>query len=158
PWPVDEIREPLRKFATGFILENLIRKDLELFGIRFDAFFSEKTLHDQDRLHDAVRVLDEKGLTAMETLPPPKGVDLHEEEYVPTPLKVVKTSRFGDDRDRPLFKTNGEPTYFAADVAYHFDKLSRGYHRLINVWGADHGGQLPRVEAGGGGTRGGGEV
>jgi arginyl-tRNA synthetase len=145
--PFEEIREPLRRFATASILDLMIKPDLALFGIRFDAFFSEKTLHDQDRLRDAVRVLDEKGLTAMETLPPPKGVDLHEEEYVATPLKVVKTSRFGDDRDRPLFKTNGEPTYFAADVAYHFDKLSRGYRRLINVWGADHGGYVQRMKA-----------
>jgi len=145
--PFAQIREPLRQFATGWILENLIRKDLELFGIRFDLFFSEKTLHDQDRLREAVRMLDEKGLTAMEVLPPPKGVDIDDEEYVPTPLKVVKTTRFGDDRDRPLFKTNGEPTYFAADVAYHFDKLARGHRRLINVWGADHGGYVQRMKA-----------
>jgi arginyl-tRNA synthetase len=143
----EDIREPLRAFATRFALETLIEEDLKLFGIRFDNFFSEKVLHDEDRLSAAVRVLDEKGLTAMEVLPPPKGVEVDEEEYVPQPLKVVKTTRFGDDRDRPLFKTNGEPTYFAADVAYHFDKLSRGYRRLIDVWGADHGGYVRRVKA-----------
>src|SRR3954463_13740991 len=86
-------------------------------------------------------------MTAMEGLPPPQGMDIDEEEYVAHPLKVVKTTRFGDDRDRPLFKTTGEPTYFAADVAYHFDKISRGYRRLINVWGADHGGYVPRMKA-----------
>jgi arginyl-tRNA synthetase len=145
--PFEEIREPLRKFATSFILENLIKKDLQLFGIRFDGFFSEKTLHDQDRLAAAIRVLDEKGVTALEVLPPPKGVDIDEEEYVAQPLRVVKTTRFGDDRDRPLFKTTGEPTYFAADVAYHFDKISRGYRRLIDVWGADHGGYISRMKA-----------
>ncbi|HYS07877.1 MAG TPA: arginine--tRNA ligase [Myxococcales bacterium] len=145
--PFEEIREPLRRFATAYILDLMIKPDLALFGVRFDSFFSEKRLHDQDRLHGAVRVLDEKGLTAMETLPPPKGVDTHDDEYVPTPLKVVQTTRFGDDRNRPLFKTNGEPTYFAADVAYHFDKLSRGYLRLINVWGADHGGYVQRMKA-----------
>ena len=145
--PFEEVREPLRKFATTWILQNLIRPDLALFGIRFDNFFSEKVLHDQDRLHAAVRMLDEKGLTAMEVLPPPKGVDIDQDDYVPTPLKVVKTTRFGDDRDRPLFKTNGEPTYFAADVAYHYDKIARGYRRLINVWGADHGGYQQRVKA-----------
>jgi len=80
-------------------------------------------------------------------LPPPKGMEVDEEEYVPTPLKVVKTTRFGDDRDRPLYKTSGEPTYFAADVAYHFDKLSRGYRRLVNVWGADHSGYVSRMKA-----------
>ena len=86
-------------------------------------------------------------MTEVTTLPPPKGVDLQEEEYVARPLLVVKTTRFGDDRDRPLYKTSGEPTYFAGDVAYHFDKISRGYRRLINVWGADHGGYVPRMKA-----------
>jgi len=145
--PFEELKEPLRKFATGWMLENLIKKDLELFGIRFDSFFSEKTLHDQDRLNQAVAFLTQKGLVAEELLPPPKGVDIDEDEYVPVPLKVVKTTRYGDERDRPLFKTNGEPTYFAADIAYHFDKIDRGYQRLVNVWGADHGGYIPRMKA-----------
>ena len=145
--PFPEIRDALRDFATSYILENLIKKDLELIGIRFDGFFSEKTLHAQDRLSAAIRVLEDKGMTAVELLPPPKGMEVHEEEYVAQPLKVVKTTRFGDDRDRPLFKTNGEPTYFAADIAYHFDKISRGYRRLIDVWGADHGGYVSRMKA-----------
>jgi len=145
--PFEEIREPLRRFATAYVLDLMIKPDLALFGIRFHNFFSEKVLHDENRLAAAIRVLDEKGLTAMEVLPPPKGVDIDEEEYVAQPLKVVKTTRFGDDRDRPLFKTGGEPTYFAADVAYHFDKLSRGYRRLIDVWGADHAGYIPRMKA-----------
>jgi arginyl-tRNA synthetase len=142
-----EIREPLRKFATTWILENLIEKDLRIFGIRFDSFFSEKVLHDQNRLEAAVRVLDDKGMTAVEVLPPPRGMETEEDDYVGVPLKVVKTTRFGDDRDRPLFKTSGEPTYFAGDVAYHFDKISRGYRRLIDVWGADHAGYVPRMKA-----------
>jgi arginyl-tRNA synthetase len=146
--PFDEIREPLRAFATTWILENLIKKDLQIFQIRFDRFFSEKKLHDEHRLEAAVKMLDEKGLTAHEVLPPPKGMERDpDEEFVEKPLKVVKTTRFGDDRDRPLFKTNGEPTYFAADVAYHFDKLDRGYKRLIDVWGADHGGYVSRMKA-----------
>jgi arginyl-tRNA synthetase len=146
--PFAEIREPLRKFATSWILENLIKEDLKLFNIRFDTFFSEKTLHDENRLEAAIRVLDEKGMTAMEILPPPKGQERDpDEEHVDKPLKVVKTTRYGDDRDRPLFKTTGEPTYFAADVAYHYDKISRGYLRLIDVWGADHGGYVQRMKA-----------
>jgi arginyl-tRNA synthetase len=148
--PFEQIKEPLRAFATQWILRELIQKDLQLFGIRFDLFFSEKSLHDQHRLEAAIRVLDDKGMTAEEILPPPRGVDISpgsEDEYVAQPLKVVKTSRFGDDRDRPLYKTSGEPTYFAADVAYHFDKLSRGFTRLVNVWGADHGGYVPRMKA-----------
>jgi arginyl-tRNA synthetase len=144
--PFEEIREGLRKFATDWILQNLIKEDLRLFGIRFDNFFSEKRLHDERALEAAVRLLDEKGLTAVEVLPPPKGQE-PDEEYLEKPLLVVKTTRFGDDRDRPLYKTNGEPTYFAADVAYHFDKLSRGYRRLIDVWGADHAGYVARMKA-----------
>jgi arginyl-tRNA synthetase len=149
--PFNEIKEPLRAFATQWILRESIQPDLALFAIRFDRFFSEKTLHDEDRLRAAIRVLEEKGMTAMETLPPPAEVrnaaSFVDEDYVAKPLLVVKTTRFGDDRDRPLYKTTGEPTYFAADVAYHFDKISRGYQRLVNVWGADHGGYVQRMKA-----------
>ena len=149
--PFNQIKEPLRAFSTQWILRELIQPDLALFGIRFDKFFSEKTLHDEDRLSVAIRVLEEKGMTAMEVLPPPaeqrNTAQFVDEDYVAKPLLVVKTTRFGDDRDRPLYKTTGEPTYFAADVAYHFDKISRGYQRLVNVWGADHGGYVQRMKA-----------
>jgi arginyl-tRNA synthetase len=87
-------------------------------------------------------------MTAEEVLPPPKGKDgQFDDDYVPKPLFVVKTSLFGDDVNRPLFKTSGEPTYFSADVAYHYDKLKRGFTRLIEVWGADHGGYVTRMKA-----------
>jgi arginyl-tRNA synthetase len=146
--PFEKTREPLRAFATQWILQNLIKRDLQLFGIRFDNFFSEKTLHEERALERAVGVLDEKGMTAVEVLPPPRGIERDpDDEYVGKPLKVVKTSLFGDDRNRPLFKTTGEPTYFAGDVAYHWDKLSRGYRRLVDVWGADHGGYVQRMKA-----------
>ncbi len=146
--PFAELREPLRQFATDWVLENLIKPDLALFGIRFDKFYSEKTLHDQNAIAHAVEVLRAKGVLAEEVLPPPKGQERDPDEPVEAkPLLVMKTTRFGDDRDRPIFKTTGEPTYFAADVAYHFDKLGRGYQRLINVWGADHGGYVTRMKA-----------
>jgi len=147
--PFAELREPLRQFATRWILDHLIKPDLELFGIRFDQFFSEKTLHDKGAIPHAVEVLRQKGVLAEEVLPPPQRMerDLDEVETTPKPLLVMKTTRFGDDRDRPIYKTTGEPTYFAADVAYHFDKLERGYRRLIDVWGADHGGYLTRMKA-----------
>ncbi len=146
--PFEKTREPLRAFATQWILQNLIKPDLQLFGIRFDNFFSEKTLHEERALERAVGLLDEKGMTAIEVLPPPRGIERDpDDEYVGKPLKVVKTSLFGDDRNRPLFKTTGEPTYFAGDVAYHWDKLSRGYRRLVDVWGADHGGYVQRMKA-----------
>jgi arginyl-tRNA synthetase len=146
--PFSELREPLRKFATTWILDHLIKPDVELFGIRFDNFFSEKTLHDQKAIAHAVDVLRRKGVLAEEVLPPPQGVEREsDEEITAKPLLVMKTTRFGDDRDRPIYKTTGEPTYFAGDVAYHFDKLERGYQRLIDVWGADHGGYIARMKA-----------
>jgi len=146
--PFAELREPLRRFATLWVLEDLVKPDLDAIGIRFDNFYSEKTLHDRGAIAHAVEVLRRKGVLAEEVLPPPQGADPH--DYVAAearPLLVMKTTRFGDDRDRPLFKTTGEPTYFAADVAYHFDKLERGFKRLINVWGADHGGYVSRMKA-----------
>jgi arginyl-tRNA synthetase len=146
--PFSELREPLRKFATSWILEHLIKPDLELFGIRFDNFFSEKTLHDRDAIAHAVEVLRGKGLLAEEVLPPPQGTERDPDEEVSVrPLLVMKTTRFGDDRDRPIYKTTGEPTYFAADLAYHLDKIERGHQRLIDVWGADHGGYIARMKA-----------
>jgi len=146
--PFAELREPLRRFATGWILDHLIKPDLELFGVRIDSFFSEKTLHDKNAIAHAVEVLRSKGVLAEEVLPPPQGTELQaDEEVTPKPLLVMKTTRFGDDRDRPIYKTTGEPTYFGADLAYHLDKLERGFQRLIDVWGADHGGYLRRMKA-----------
>ena len=147
--PFKELREPLRKFATEWVLSNLIKPDLALFGVRFDNFYSEKTLHDRNAIAHAVEVLRQKGVLAEEVLPDPLGQERDPDEDAPPgkPLLVMKTTRFGDDRDRPIYKTTGEPTYFAADVAYHFDKLERGYKRLINVWGADHGGYVSRMKA-----------
>ncbi len=146
--PFAELREPLRRFSTGWILDHLIKPDLELFGVRFDSFFSEKTLHDKGAIAHAVEVLRSKGVLAEEVLPPPQGTEPEaDEEVTPKPLLVMKTTGFGDDRDRPIYKTTGEPTYFAADLAYHLDKLERGFQRLIDVWGADHGGYVRRMKA-----------
>ena len=146
--PFSELREPLRQFATDWVLENLIKPDLALFSIRFDRFYSEKTLHDRNAIAHAVEVLRAKGVLAFEVLPKPLGQERDPDEPVEDkPLLVMKTTRFGDDRDRPIYKTTGEPTYFAADVAYHFDKIERGYQRLVNVWGADHGGYVQRMKA-----------
>ena len=168
--PFEDLREGLRSFSTSYLLESSIKADLALFNIRFDVFFSEKTLHDRSAIAKAVEVLREKGVLAEEILEKPadeKKADktakataagflaqagaaaAEHEERAPEgkPLLVMKTTRYGDDRDRPIYKTTGEPTYFAADVAYHFDKLERGYRRLINVWGADHGGYVTRMKA-----------
>ena len=199
--PFEEQKEPLRKFSTDWVLQNLIQEDLKLFNITFDRYFSEKTLHDANAIAAAVEELRKQGVLSEEILekpadakkaektakntaahqsakaalvavesaamvtqeikkeeaevwapkadaaaPAPIGHD-DEKELIGKKLLVMKTTRFGDDRDRPLFKTSGEPTYFAADVAYHWNKIERGYKRLINVWGADHGGYVQRMKA-----------
>src|SRR5205823_14362838 len=139
--PFEDLRETLRKFATDWVLEFLIKPDLQLFGIRFDHFYSEKTLHDRNAIAHAVEVLRKEGVLAEEVLPPPIGQerDPHDEDEAAQkrPL-VMKPTRFADDRDRPIYKPTGEPTYFAADVAYHFDKTGRGSKRWIDAWGADN--------------------
>jgi arginyl-tRNA synthetase len=192
--PFEEQKEALRKFGTSWIIENLLKKDLALFGITFDSWFSEKSLHDAGAIPHAVEVLRGKGVLAEEVLEAPAdtlkaaktakataafeakqearqeakqsataaaapaaaeaapktdslaGSD-DDAEQIGKKLLVMKTTRFGDDRDRPLFKTSGEPTYFAADVAYHWNKIERGYARMIDVWGADHGGYVQRMKA-----------
>jgi len=108
-----------------------IRSDLKKMGVRFDLFFSEKSLYEQGKVQACISELKEKHL-------------VFEEE---NGALVLRTSLFGDDKDRVLIKGNGEYTYFASDIAYHRDKLGRGADRLINIWGADHHGYIPRIKS-----------
>lgn len=123
----------------------MIRADLQQLGISFDVFFSEKALHESGRVQDLIEHLKSDGLVYKGTLPPPKGKEV--EDYQPVEQWLFKTTDFGDDVDRPLAKQDGTATYFAADIAYHEDKVSRGFARLIDVWGADHGGYVTRVQS-----------
>ncbi len=122
-----------------------IRDDLAALGISFDVFFSERQLHESGRIEALIERLKEDGLVYVGTLPPPKGKPV--EDYRPVPQLLFRTTAFGDDVDRPLAKQDGTPTYFAADIAYHMDKVERGFDRMIDVWGADHGGYIRRVQA-----------
>ena len=106
-----------------------IRSTLERFRVHFDGFFSERTVHDEGRLTAA---LDELGA---------------EHLYESDGATWFRATEFGDDKDRVLRRSSGEPTYFAADIAYHADKRARGYDRLVNVLGADHHGYLARMRA-----------
>ena len=104
---------------------------LSSLGVAFDKWFSEQdNLHDTNKIADALDSLDTKGHL-----------------YKEGPTLFFKSTEFGDDKDRVLIKENGDKTYFAADVAYHYDKANRGYSRLINIWGADHHGYIKRVPA-----------
>jgi len=135
---------PVREFATEAMLD-LIRKDLAAIGVKMDHFFSEKSLYDSGRIESAIDVLDQKGLIYRGTLEPPKGKV--PEDWEPREQLLFKSTEYGDDVDRPIQKSDGSWTYFAPDIAYHWDKLERGFDELINVFGADHGGYVKRMKA-----------
>ncbi len=124
---------------------NMIRADLAALDINFDHYFSEKSLHDSGRVDELIEQLKADDLIYLGTLPPPKGKEVS--DYKPVEQWLFRTTRFGDDVDRPLAKQDGTPTYFAADIAYHVDKFERGFKRQIDIWGADHGGYVTRVQS-----------
>ncbi len=142
--PESEWLEPLRAFAVDAMLA-LIQDDLAQLGVRFDSFRSERELIATGGVEEALRVLEERGLIYTGVLEPPKG---HlPEDWESRPQTLFRASQFGDDVDRPLRKSDGSWTYFATDVAYHLDKYRRGFGVMIDVWGADHGGYVKRVQA-----------
>jgi arginyl-tRNA synthetase len=111
------------------ILEN-IRRDLEEFGVRYDEWFSERSLADNGSVQRAIERLKLSGHV-----------------YEKSGAQWFRSTDFGDEKDRVIVRENGQSTYFASDIAYHMNKLERGYDRVIDVWGADHHGYVPRVKA-----------
>jgi arginyl-tRNA synthetase len=136
---------PVREFAVAAMMKS-IREDLVLLGIGFDAFVSERELTEAGAIDDALAALDERGLVYVGRLEPPKGKP-PPDDWEAQPLTLFRATRFGDEVDRPLKKSDGSWTYFAADIAYHRDKFRRGFATLIDVWGADHGGYVRRMQA-----------
>ena len=136
--------EEIREFATEQMME-LIRSDLAQLNIEMDTFFSEKSLFGTGRIENAIGRLDDLGLIYTGTLEPPKGK--LPEDWEPTEQTLFKSTEFGDDQDRPVKKSDGSWAYFAPDIAYHWDKVDRGFDQLINVFGADHGGYVKRLKA-----------
>ncbi|MEM1237511.1 MAG: arginine--tRNA ligase [Pseudomonadota bacterium] len=134
----------IREFATDAMMD-LIRADLALLGVEQDVFFSEKSLYGTGRIEDAIERLDQQGLIYEGVLEPPKGKK--PEDWEPREQTLFKSTEHGDDVDRPIKKSDGSWTYFAPDIAYHFDKVERGYDALIDVFGADHGGYVKRMKA-----------
>lgn len=134
----------LRQFATDAMME-LIRDDLAALGVKMDVFFSEKSLYGTGRIEAAIDLLREKGLIYEGYLEPPKGKK--PEDWEPRKQTLFKSTEHGDDVDRPVQKSDGSWTYFAPDIAYHQDKIARGFDELIDVWGADHGGYVKRMKA-----------
>ncbi|MDX8387017.1 MAG: arginine--tRNA ligase [Ghiorsea sp.] len=123
----------------------MIRADLKEIGIEFHQYFSEKTLHESGSVTHLIKKLEDDGLIYTGTLPPPKGKEVV--DYKPVEQQLFRTTQFGDDVDRPLQKQDGTATYFAADIAYHDDKVNRGFKHMIDIWGADHGGYVTRVQS-----------
>ncbi|MEM8950356.1 MAG: arginine--tRNA ligase [Pseudomonadota bacterium] len=123
----------------------LIKDDLGTLGVHHDVFTSEAGLVAEGGVDEAFALFEDKGLIYEGTLPPPKGKPV--DDWEPVPLLLFKATEFGDDIDRPLRSSNGELTYFAKDLACHFNKLKRGTHTLIDVFGADHGGYVKRMKA-----------
>ena len=134
----------VRGFATEAMMD-LIRDDLASLGIRMDVFFSEKALYGTGRIEAAIGHLERKGLIYRGTLEPPKGK--LPEDWEPREQVLFRSTGFGDDVDRPIRKSDGSWTYFAPDIAYHHDKIARGFDELINIFGADHGGYVKRINA-----------
>jgi len=141
--PETEWLMPFRDAAVEAMMR-LIEDDLAALGIRFDVFFSERSLHGA-RIEAARDWLAARDLIYTGVLEPPKGK--LPEDWEPRPQTLFRATKFGDDVDRPLQKSDGSWTYFAADIAYHRDKLERGFNTLVDVWGADHGGYVKRMSA-----------
>ena len=139
---------PVRDIAIAAMMD-LIRDDLQALGITHEVFFSERTLHEKvngvceiDRQIEELRAA---GLVYEGRLPPPKGQ--LPEDWEDREQTLFRSSDWGDDVDRPLKKSDGSNTYFAADIAYHKNKIDRGYTTLVDIWGADHGGYVKRMTA-----------
>ena len=142
--PEADWMELFRNFATDAMMD-MIREDLALLGVEMDVFFSEKSLYGTGRIEAALDALNAKGLIYDGVLEPPKGKK--PEDWEPREQTLFKSTDYGDDVDRPIKKSDGSWTYFAPDIAYHFDKIERGFDELINVFGADHGGYVKRMKA-----------
>ena len=135
---------PIKAFVVAEMMV-MIKDDLAALGVQHDLFTSEKALVDSGKVNSAVKFLENAGLMYTGILEPPKGKT--PDDWEARPQRLFKATEFGDEIDRPLQKSDGSWTYFAGDIAYHKDKVDRGFFQLINVWGADHGGYVKRVQA-----------
>jgi arginyl-tRNA synthetase len=125
----------------------LIKDDLAALNVRHDLFFSERSLADgpHNAVEGTITALRARGLIYEGRLPPPKGQPI--EDWEDRDQTLFRATAFGDDIDRPLMKSDGSYTYFASDIAYHKSKFDRGFRNMIDVWGADHGGYVKRMQA-----------
>ena len=134
----------IKNFSLKWIID-FIKEDLNLLGVKFDLFYSENDLVKKNKISICINTLKKNKLIYQGIPEKPKGRDL--DEWEPREQFLFKSTKFGDDVDRALQKSNGDYTYFAKDIAYHLDKYKRGYNFMINVWGADHGGYIKRLSS-----------
>ncbi|MBX3513732.1 MAG: arginine--tRNA ligase [Xanthobacteraceae bacterium] len=135
----------VRQTAIDMMMD-MIREDLAALEIRHEVFFSEHSLTvGEDKVAETIEFLRRAGHIYEGRLPPPKGAPV--EDWEDREQTLFRATAFGDDVDRPLMKSDGSYTYFAADMAYHRDKIERGFKTLIDIWGADHGGYVKRMNA-----------
>lgn len=136
--------EEVRNYSVKAMMA-IIQQDLDALGVHMDVFTSEKKLVEEGRVEQALQVLKDKGDIYVGVLERPKGHSV--EDWEPRPQTLFRSTPYGDDVDRPLMKSDGSWTYFASDIAYHYDKFRRGFSQMIDVLGADHGGYLKRIQA-----------
>jgi len=140
----------VRQRAIDMMMDE-IRGDLAALNVRHDVFFSERSLigsgigQPDDQVAKTIDVLRKDGHVYEGRLPPPKGAA--DDDWEDREQTLFRATAFGDDVDRPLLKSDGSYTYFASDIAYHRNKFERGFRNLIDVWGADHGGYIKRVQS-----------
>jgi len=141
----DEIAwlDTFKKISISSMMD-LIKDDLSSINIHHDVFTSEEFLKSNGFIEKVVKILNENNMIYEGVLDPPKG--LKKEDWKSRPQLLFKSTAFGDDVDRPLKKSDNSWTYFAADAAYHYEKFLRNYSSIINIWGADHGGYIKRIE------------
>ena len=136
----------VRDTAIAMMMEE-IKNDLAALNIKHAVFFSERSLIEtgNNKVAETIDFLRSKGDVYEGRLPPPKGAPV--EDYEDREQTLFRATAYGDDVDRPLLKSDGSYTYFASDIAYHKNKFDRGFRNLVDVWGADHGGYIKRVQA-----------
>lgn len=134
----------VREFATEMMMQ-MIREDLAALGVEMDVYSSEKALYGTGKIEAALDRLKEMDLIYEGVLEPPKGKT--PEDWEPREQTLFRSTAHGDDVDRPVKKSDGSWTYFAPDIAYHYDKVTRGFDQLIDIFGADHGGYVKRMKA-----------
>ncbi|UYN93922.1 MAG: arginine--tRNA ligase [Enhydrobacter sp.] len=135
---------PMRAFAISTLMEE-IRSDLATMGVDIEVYSSERALVESGAVDRVFQELSRQGLIYQGRLEPPKGQK--PDDWEDREQTLFRATKFGDEVDRPLKKSDGSWTYFANDIAYHFDKFRRGFADMIDIWGADHGGYVKRMKA-----------